>query len=817
MSQKFVKGRTTNHLTFPLVDSTDFATPESALSAAAKLKVYGKLRANDTVHLVSSGTGSLTNDLKHVGASALGLYTIGLVKADLSDASAAWYDQYIISISATGAAYQTIIVDGGIDDSALSAYQSRLSDLMSYLVAMSGMLSDTHSAAILAASNASEAQSAAVIAASRALVIQSIVSDIDSDLRSDVKSLLTLILSDTSQIDSLLSSLNSEFLSRVPKAVATNSQLSDLHSDLRSYLVLMSDSISNIDSAINSQYSDLASKVGATNPTASDIASVVWTNTPGAAAASRILRILSDTSQINSVLSDFQSDFQSRVPKLVATNSQLSDLASDIKSAATAANPTASDIASVVWTNTPGAAAASRILRILSDTSQINSVLSDLDSNFQSRVPKAVATNSQLSDLHSDLKSYLGVMSGVQSDIYSLVSNINSATLVAADVSDFASAVAVELSNLFSDVKSAVLAGGGGATASDIASHVWLTHATGVAVASRVLQIRNQVSDLQSDFQSRVPKAVATNSQLSDLHSDLRSFLVVDSSVRSNIYSLLSDFQSDFQSRVPKEVASKSLLSDVHSDLKSALADVSVTLTAADISNIASEVASAVIAAGGAGLTASDVASHVWLTHATGVAVASRVLQVRNQVSDLQSDFQSRVPKLVATNSQLSDLASDLKSAVAVGGGATASDIASHLWTTNTTGAAVASRVLRILSDTSQINSVLSDFESNFQSRVPKRVATDSQLSDLHSDLKSHLAVSSDVQSSIYSLLSDLHSDVGVMSDVVSSIYSLASDLHSDVGVISGVVSDIRSGVNVTQINGTTLTGDGGATPWGPA
>jgi hypothetical protein len=131
MSQKFYKGRTNNHLTWVMVDATDFATPESALSAATKIKIYGKLRGATGANFVSSGAGSLTNDIQHVGASVLGIYTIALAKADLSDASAAWYDQYIISLSATGAAYQMLVVDGGIDDSALS-----------------GMLSDAHSAAI---------------------------------------------------------------------------------------------------------------------------------------------------------------------------------------------------------------------------------------------------------------------------------------------------------------------------------------------------------------------------------------------------------------------------------------------------------------------------------------------------------------------------------------------------------------------------------------------------------------------------------------------------------------------------------------------
>lgn len=339
MGQQFYKGRTYNHVTWVGVDGTDFATPESALSAATKIKVYGKLRSSSLVYFVSSGAGSLTTDVKHVGASVLGLYTMALAKADLSDASAAWYDQYIISLSATGAAYQTLIVDGGIDNSALSALQSRISDLQSYIAAMSSVQSDLYS---------------------------------------------------------LLSDFQSDFGSRVPKAVATNSQLSDLHSDLRSYLVVMS----------------------------------------------------GVQSDLYSLLSDHDSNMQSRVPKLVATNSQLSDLASDVKSAVAAVTATVSasdisDIASAVWANTIGARVDSRVTLNLSRISDVQSHLSDLQSDFQSRVPKLVATNSQLSDLHSDLKSHAAVMSGVQSDIYSLLSDLHSdVTVMSGVLSDVRSQVA---------------------------------------------------------------------------------------------------------------------------------------------------------------------------------------------------------------------------------------------------------------------------------------------------------------------------------------------------------------------------------------
>jgi hypothetical protein len=494
VAQRFYKGRTNNHLTWVMVDATDFATPESALSAATKIKIYGKLRAAAGVNFVSSGTGSLTNDITHVGASVLGIYSIGLVKADLSDASAAWYDQYIISLSATGAAYQALVVEGMIDDSNLSGI---ISDILSAAVQI-------NSRVLVAQSGASDAASAAQQANSRVLLNKSAISDIQS--------YLVAMSGIQSDIYSALSDLQSDFQSRVPKAVATNSQLSDLHSDLRSYLVVMS----------------------------------------GA------------QSDVYSLLSDHHSDFQSRVPKLVATNSQLSDLASDVKSAvgaitvaltasdisdiasAVAAAATAitasdiSDIASAVWAHAVGTRVDSRVLVIQSRVSDAQSMLSDFYSDFQSRVPKAVATNSQLSDLHSDLRSYLVVMSGVQSDLTSAL------------------------------------------------------------------------SDLQSDFQSRVPKRVATDSQLSDVSSDLRSLIgagvALNASALSDIDSLfgsrLSDIQSAATQANSRVLLTQSLASDAHSAAaagasrillaQSALSDVQSYLVA--MSGVLSDVQSATVA-----------------------------------------------------------------------------------------------------------------------------------------------------------------------------------------------------------------------------
>jgi hypothetical protein len=485
---QFYKGRTNNHLTWVMVDATDYASPESALSAATKIKIFGKLRGAAGVNFVSSGTGSLTNDIVHVGPSVLGIYSIGLAKADLSDASAAWYDQYIISLSATGAAYQTLIADGGIDQSAISGYQSRLSDLFSQV----------------------------------------------SDFRSDVNSLLTTT------------------------GVALNaSALSDIRSAIAAITVTLS----------ASDISDIASAVAAgvttvTVSNISDIASAVWANTIGARVDSRILvnqSYLSDIrsnvvlnqsliSDIQSKLSDVESnllsfltttgvalnasalsDVRSAITAVTATlsASDLSDIRSaiaaaqsDLRSLMSTTGPTLSDIASAVWIDPIALLLASRV-------SDVQSKLSDVESNLLSVLgTTGVQLNaSSLSDLRSAITAgATGLDASALSDIASAVVAAIAAqgvSLDASSMSDIRSAITVGgglAASAISDIESALAS-----RLSDILSAAVQTNSRVLLNQSRISDVYSMLSDLQSDFQSRVPKLVANNSQVSGVLSDIQS------------------------------------------------------------------------------------------------------------------------------------------------------------------------------------------------------------------------------------------------------------------------------------------------------
>jgi uncharacterized protein YeeX (DUF496 family) len=554
----------------------------------------------------------------------------------------------------------------------------------------------------------------------------------------------------------------------------------------------------------------------------------------------------------------------------------IQSMASDAASAAQQANSrvllvlsNVSDVQSAL------AIVGSRVLVAQSFLSDIRSHVSDLQSDFQSRVPKAVATNSQLSDLHSDLRSFLsdfqsdllsyldttgvGLNASTMSDLRSAIAGVT-ATVSASDMSDIASRVDVLLTSRLSDILSAAqqtnsrvlvvqsMTSDAYSQLSNFRSDLTsLLTTTGVQLnASSLSDIRSavagvtatlSVSDI-SDIASRV--YVVLSSDLSDILSatqQANSRVLVVQSMVSDVRSHVSDLQSDFQSRVPKLVATNSQLSDLSSDLKSAIGNVSVALTASDISDIASAVAAAVTT-----ITQSDISNIVSAMRADLGSDLSDILSAARQgasqtllvksltsdtyslLSDLNSNFNSRVPLEPAGRSQLSDLVSDVKSAVTLVQ-SLASDAASAAQQAN-------SRVLVVQSHASDIYSLLSDVQSDFQSRVPKRVATDSQLSALASDVISALAAGvpvsasdmSDLRSAIAagtltaSVISDIASAVALemasnLSDILSGvranssrllvaqstqsdIYSLLSDLHSDVGVLSGVVSDIDSAID---------------------
>jgi hypothetical protein len=560
MSQKMFQSRTNNHLVWAMVDSTDFATPESALSTAMTIKVYGKLQGATGVNFLTSGAGSLTNDIQHVGASATGVYTIALAKADLSDASAAWYDQYTFICAGTGAAQQVLVCEGVLAkanvsnisgmqsdiysllsdtrstmDSQFLVVSNYLSNISNYLSNISGMDSDILSAVrgnsdyLSKMSDVlSNAYSAAAQGASRVLLVQSRLSDFESDTVSAFVA---------------LSDMTSNILSA---ALQTNSRV-----------LLVQSRLSDLDSRLASEFSDVYSLLSDTRSTMDS--QFAATSDAISNAYSAAVVGASRTLLVQSRLSDFDS-------RMVSDVSDILSAIGAVTVALTASD--VSDIASAV-------AAAVGV-----DIGNIYSLLSDHDSNMQSRVPKLVATNSQLSDLHSDLKSYLVALSSLDSDTHSAATAAASRVLlVQSRLSDFDSRMVSDVS----DIRSAIAAITVALTASDVSD---IASAVAAAVGTDIANIYSLLSDHDSNMQSRVPKLVASQSLLSDVFSTMNSQFAASSDAISNAYSaavvgasrtlLVQSRLSDLDSRLASDVSDiYSLLSDTLSTMNSQFAATS--------------------------------------------------------------------------------------------------------------------------------------------------------------------------------------------------------------------------------------------------
>src|SRR5574343_1051246 len=279
--------------------------------------------------------------------------------------------------------------------------------------------------------------------------------------------------------------------------------------------------------------------------------------------------------------------------------------------------------------------------------------------------------------------------------------------------------------------------------------------------------IYSLMSDFVSDFQSRVPKLVATNSQLSDLHSDLRSYLVGCSAIMSDAHSAATLAAS-------RALVCQSLISDVDSAITSRF-----LIYTSDISDIKSML-----------IYLSVLGSNAYSAAVVG---ASRALVCQSMISDVDSALTSRFSNLesvIATTVirlSASDI-SDLRSAIAAGPAATItasdiSDIASAGWA-NAIGSDVNSKIGKLAS------------------RITKKVATDSQISDFWSDLLSNFtttADASDIASAIWAEHYQAQAGASTYGSIFRNLFSNVSDiqsaLDSQFAVTMSALSDIDSAI----------------------
>lgn len=420
----------------PLVDGTDFASVESALTesdinSGITKKFYGYNVGGSAA--TTSGTISKT----------VSLVRSGVIRVTLK-ASETNYDRVMVRLSKTGVAEQIFdfeFVDNDDSDlmSALTVIQSMASDAASgaqqgssRILLVQSRLSDLDSRL---ASELSDVLSAANVGNSRVLVVQSMVSDTQSKLSDMESNLLSLLTTTGVTLDaSTLSDLRSA-IAAGPAATVTASDISDIASAVWAFSTR---SVSLLASVMSDLRSAISAGPGAT-VTASDISDIA--SAVRAILVSDLSDILSAAQQTNSrvlVVQSMVSDVDS------ALTSRFSNLESLLTTTGVQINASSlSDVRSAI---TAGASAAqqgsSRVL-------VVQSRLSDFDSRLVSELSDVLSqlavVQSMASDAHSaaaQASSRALVVQSHASDIYSLVSDLHSdVTNLSGVVSDLTSAV----------------------------------------------------------------------------------------------------------------------------------------------------------------------------------------------------------------------------------------------------------------------------------------------------------------------------------------------------------------------------------------
>lgn len=774
-----LKKNQVNQIMFTMVDKTDFATVESAMTAGSNIKVrlwglnHAGSAAASTISLaaakvavVNSGifraVFQMNKDIVALRASSLSTISCAVqvlqfeqVTWDDVDLSALISDVY--SQAALGASY------------ASDAY-SLITKNYSRLLVTQSIASDAYSAAILGASQASDTYSLLEKNYSRLLVTQSIASD--------AYSAAILGASHASDTYSLLEKNYSRLL--VVQSIA---------SDAYSAAILGASHASDALSAISDMRSFIRSNLSAPS-FLSNIASQVWKHTRG----STVFAYTSDLySFIRSGLSDAISDIR------VDTSDLRSFVRGTIASNVSLAYSSTSDLRSFVR-----GTIASNVSLVYSSVSDLRSftrgALSDFISDLRSDISASI----------SDMRSYLlsaSYLSDVASAIWGQKWDIHStaSTFGSAFAKIFESGVPVDNSHM-SQLRSAITAGPATANTTSIARAVWMfsnTDASGLSAGtygSNISAIYSKVQAINSasNIASVVWGANYKTGQFSAA-STVGSLLRNRASTVSKLYSLVG------AAATASDVASAvwGAKWDVHSTAStfgSAFAKIfesGVTLTVSDLSDIRS----AITAAPAASIDYDSVASAVWdgtiTAHSDAGSFGSMVGKrigpyisdlrsyVRSQLSShisAMSDFRSYArSNLISMTSSISDIrscVSDLRSYVR-------SQLSSHISAMSDFRSYTRSNLVSLTSSISDIRSCVSDLRSFTRSAIA------SWLSDIYSSVSE---LRSYARSTMTSYFSDIYSSVSDLRSYVRATLT-PSNITSYMWTTDATGSDILSGI----------------------
>lgn len=724
-----------NQILFTMVDKTDFASIESGLSSNFTVSVFG----------VDNGGSAAASDVTL--SKAVSVVKSGVYKITAKAAETNW-DFIMLKVTHASAADQMIPIQTVTNDD-----------------------DDIHSKILLIQSNASDIESQLDITASKVLLMQSMLSDVDSQL--------LLTASQVTNISAILSDVNSAIDSQFLIYLSDTSDLVGYAQSTGSASVIADRVWSRFNTYTSSTVSAVASSITTLKTRVPDhVASLVWDAATASYSdvgsfGSYLETIHSDVSDIKVLAADIDSqlllnasmisDVQSALDSdIVVRASQFSDIQSNIDAVtATISTSDISNIASRVWSEkyaahslassfgslfsviaTDGSAGASRALLNQSRISDVDSqlllnasMISDIDSQLVITASQVLLVLSNVSDVQSQLDLNASMISDIQSAIDSqliltnsnfsdIMSNIDAvtATVSASDISDIASAVVVAQGSRMSDILSAA-----------------------VQANSRILVVQSMVSDVQSALDSDI---LVRQSQFSDIQSNIDA--------------------------------------------------VTATVSASDISDIASAVWAAAVATHGA--AAGAFGSLVRNTKSLASDIDSQLLLNASMISDIQSAIDSDI---IVRQSQFSDIQSNIDAVTATISASDISDIASRVWSEKYATHSLAS----------SFGSLVSVVATNAASGTSRALLNQSRISDVDSQLLLNASMISDIDSQlvvtasqvllVLSNLSDVQSQVDLNASMISDVQSA---LDSDIVVRASQFSDIQS--NIDAVTATVSASD---------
>jgi DNA-binding TFAR19-related protein (PDSD5 family) len=583
---------------------------------------------------------------------------------------------------------------------------------------------------------------------------------------SDIISLLTLVRSDTTQIETVTSDIQSDTNKLVSDATEVDT------SDIMSMLTLIrSDTTTLASDLAEGDFSDILSRLTVTNSNVLIIksdTSDIRSNLAGLVGAAGLLSdIASGVDVIQSVTSDIQSDTSDIQSKLVVAQATLSDIQSDTNVMVPIISDIQSDTSDIQSKLVALTAVASDIQ---SDTNKLVSDATEVDtSDIQSLLTKVYSDTNAITDKLTGFTWYYGTIGATGNDTTHV--HISSA----ADEDD-------ELLNrklIIYDVSAATfyqrfVAGYSGATKlATLDEALPVTPEASVdlfwVLAFDELSVTAEATALNSDQDSKLTRIA--NAIVEVDTSDIHSLLTKVYSDTTVIEPIVSDIQSDTSDIQSKLVALAAIASDIQSDTNKLVSDA----TEVDASDILSLLT----------LVRSDTA------HIESNAV--RILSDTNTLASdlLEGDFSDILSRLTVTNSQVLIIKSDT------------SDIRSNL-----AGLVGAAGLLSdIASGVDVIQSVTSDIQSDTSDIQSKLVVAQASLSDIQSDTNKLISDATEVDASdILSLLTLVRSDTAHIESnavrILSDTITLASDLAE------GDFSDILSRLTVTNSNVLIIKSD---------